>query len=117
MRAILPIMKRSLHILAALLALGGSVVLSNGCSSVTRGRSAGEVLDDATITTKVKAAFVKDPAVKALDVKVQTDHGNVQLSGMVDTPDQKARAEQLARGITGVMGVQNNIGLKGQAAP
>jgi osmotically-inducible protein OsmY len=60
----------------------------------------------------VKAEFVRDPVVKALDVKVETFKGVVQLSGFVETPEQKSRAEQIARNISGVQSVKNNISIK-----
>lgn len=107
-------MKLSVPTLVALLALGGGVAtLSSGCAGSATRESTGEYLDDATLTTKVKGAFVKDPLVKALDVKVDTFKGTVQLSGFVDTAEQKTRAEQIAAGISGVTAVKNNITLKG----
>ena len=106
-------MKLPITTLATLLALGaGAATFSTGCAGSATRESTGEYIDDATTTTKVKAAFVKDPLVKALDVKVDTFKGTVQLSGFVDTAEQKARAEQLAAGIQGVSGVKNNITLK-----
>jgi osmotically-inducible protein OsmY len=60
----------------------------------------------------VKAAFVKDPLVKALAVNVDTFKGTVQLSGFVDTAEQKTRAEQVAASIAGVQAVKNNITVK-----
>ena len=106
-------MKLTVPALVTLLALGGGIAtLSTGCAGSATRESTGEYLDDATITTKVKAAFVKDPLVKALDVKVDTFKGTVQLSGFVDTSEQKTRAEQIAAGINGVNGVKNNISLK-----
>jgi hyperosmotically inducible periplasmic protein len=99
--------------LAALLILGGSVAtFATGCSSSPTRKSTGEYIDDAGITAKVKAAFVKDPAVKALAVNVDTFKGTVQLNGFVDTAEEKARAEQIARGVTGVVGVQNALTVK-----
>ena len=106
-------MKLSVPTLVTLLALGGVATLSTGCAGSATRESTGEYLDDATITTKVKGAFIKDPLVKALDVKVDTFKGTVQLSGFVDTAEQKTRAEQIAAGITGVTSVKNNITLKG----
>lgn len=47
--------------------------------------SAGEYIDDTAITAKVKAAFIKDKTVKAMDVKVETYKGTVQLSGFADS--------------------------------
>ncbi len=106
-------MKKSVTTLIALLALSsGAALLPTGCSATSTRESTGEYVDDSAITTKVKAAFVRDPVVKALDVKVETFKGVVQLSGFVDTPDQKARAEQIARNMPGVQNVRNNIAIK-----
>lgn len=106
-------MKLSIPALVTLLALGGTVAtFSTGCAGTATRESTGEYIDDATTTTKVKAAFVKDPLVKALDVKVDTFKGTVQLSGFVDTAEQKVRAEQIAAGTQGVTSVKNNITLK-----
>jgi len=90
----------------------GLVTLSTGCAATATKESTGEYVDDATITAKVKAAFVKDEVVKAFDVSVETFKGNVQLSGFVDTAEEKARAVQIARGIDGVRDVQNKITVK-----
>lgn len=106
-------MKMTVSTLAAILALGtGVATLSTGCAGTATRESTGEYLDDAGITTRVKAAFVKDPVVKAIDVKVDTFKSVVQLSGFVETAEQKARAEQIAAGIQGVSSVKNNITLK-----
>ena len=111
-------MKLTLPTLVAVLAVGSGVAtLSSGCAGTSTRESTGEYIDDATLTTKVKAAFVKDPLVKALDVKVDTFKGTVQLSGFVDTAEQKSRAEQVARSIRGVSDVKNNISVKAAATP
>jgi hyperosmotically inducible protein len=110
-------MKLSIPTLVTILALGsGLATLSTGCAGSATRESTGEYIDDATVTTKVKAAFVKDPLVKAMDVNVDTFKGTVQLSGFVDTPEQKTRAEQIAAGVRGVSSVKNNIALKAAAA-
>lgn len=106
-------MKLSIPTLVSILALSGGVAaLQTGCAGTATRTSTGEFIDDATITTKVKAAFVRDPVVKALDVNVDTFKSVVQLSGFVSTNDEKARAEQLAAGIAGVSSVKNNITVK-----
>ncbi len=111
-------MKLSVPALVTILALTSSVAtLSTGCAGSATRESTGEYIDDATTTTKVKSAFVKDPLVKALDVKVDTFKGVVQLSGFVDTAEQKARAEQIAAGTTGVTTVRNNITIKSASTP
>ncbi len=106
-------MKKSIHTLAALLALtSGAFLFTSGCAGTATRESTGEYIDDAGITAKVKTAFVRDPSVSALDVKVETFKGTVQLSGFVDSQEQKARAEQVARSISGVQEVRNNIAIK-----
>jgi hyperosmotically inducible periplasmic protein len=65
-------------------------------------RSTGQVIDDATITTKVKASFVTDPQVSALAIDVDTANGVVSLTGVVDGVAERQRAIQLAQGIEGV---------------
>ncbi len=62
-------------------------------------RSAGEVLDDALITTKVKASLAADPQVSALAINVDTANGIVSLTGVVDSEQARQRAIQLAQGI------------------
>src|SRR5471032_2278549 len=84
------------------LCAGGLAWLPAGCAGSVTKESTGEYVDDSTITTKVKARFVEDSTVKAFDVKVETFKGIVSLSGFVNTPEQKSRAEQITAGITGV---------------
>ena len=74
--------------------------------------STGEYIDDSTITTKVKAAFVSDKTVDAMDVKVETFKGTVQLSGFADSSAEIERAAQIAAKVAGVKAVRNDIRLK-----
>lgn len=74
--------------------------------------TAGEYIDDAAITAKVKAAFLRDKEVNALEVKVQTYKGEVQLSGFASSSAAIERAVQLANGVSGVKMVRNDIRLK-----
>lgn len=106
-------MKTSLK-LTALLALlaGGVLALPTGCAGTATRQSTGEYVDDSAITAKVKTAFVRDEIVRAMQVDVTTYKGTVQLSGFVDTSEQKIRAAQLAAGIPGVVKVDNNIAIK-----
>jgi osmotically-inducible protein OsmY len=105
--------KNSLKLIAILaLGAGGLLSLPTGCAGTATRQSTGEYVDDASVTAKVKAAFVKDPVVKAMQVDVTTFKGNVQLSGFVDTAEQRARAGQIAAGIQGVTNVTNNITVK-----
>jgi hyperosmotically inducible protein len=75
-------------------------------------RSAGAVLDDGVVTTKVKAALIAEPATKARDITVVTREVIVQLSGFVDSPTQKATAGEVAQGVAGVRQVKNDLQVK-----
>src|SRR5476649_481920 len=93
--------------LAGLCSAGfGLVSFTGGCAATATRESTGEYVDDSTITTKVKAAFVHDDTVKAFDVSVETFKGVVQLSGFVDTYAQKAQAARLAAAVKGVTDVK-----------
>ncbi len=99
--------------LAALLTTAvGLTSLVGGCAATATRESTGEYVDNASITIKVKAAFVKDPVVKVLDVKVETFKSVVQLSGFVDTEEEKVQAGRVAASVAGVTEVRNNIVVK-----
>jgi hyperosmotically inducible periplasmic protein len=84
------------------------LALSMGCQSAT-GKSAGTVVDDTSITASVKAKLVADKPANLTRVDVDTNNGTVYLNGMVDSPEHKARAEQLAWQASGVKTVVNNL--------
>ena len=79
-----------------------------GCQAMT-GRTAGENVDDATITTTVKARLAQDKAGTLTRVDVDTTNGVVALNGVVSTAQDRSRAEELARGVGGVKKVTNNL--------
>ncbi len=93
-------------------ALLGLAVAASGCAGTATTKSTGDVVDDATIATKVKAKFVEDPVVKAMNIQVETFKGTVQLSGFAASQAEADRAVQLARETTGVKMVKNDIRLK-----
>lgn len=88
---------------AAILALALMVPVV-GC-----GKSVGETIDDATITTRVKTAFINDPTVGALRIDVDTFKGLVTLSGRVKSKDEEVKAIALARKISGVTDVKSTL--------
>jgi osmotically-inducible protein OsmY len=107
---------RSITTAFVLLVTCGTLILASGCAGTATRQSTGEFFDDAALTAKVKATLLQDPVVSGLDVGVDTFKGQVQLNGFVDTPEQKARAEQLARTVNGVTGVGNKLTVKTQVA-
>jgi len=86
--------------------------LTTGCTGDRYNKSTGEVIDDAAVTSKVKAELLGDPDVKGLAVSVKTFKGEVQLSGFVDNQAQKTRSGEIARGVKGVQWVKNDIIVK-----
>jgi len=83
-----------------------------GCASEPKQESTGEYLDDAVITTKVKAAIFNEPDLKSSEVKVVTYKGDVQLSGFVSTPEARLKAVEVAKTVKGVKSVKNDMQLK-----
>lgn len=75
-------------------------------------RTAGEVVDDTVITAKVKTALATDKTVAAHEVNVETREGVVQLAGFVDTSAEKTQAAELARRVSGVKQVDNQLEVK-----
>jgi len=95
---------------AAFLAVSLAAVV--GCASTAHQQGTGEYIDDAVITTKVKAAIFDDPMTKLLEIKVETFKGEVQLSGFVSSQAAANRAVELARGVKGVTSVKNDMQIK-----
>lgn len=67
------------------------------------------VAKDSVITAKVKAALLKAPELKSLDVSVETYKGQVLLSGFVRNVDQRDRAIKVASSIEGVGSVKDGL--------
>jgi osmotically-inducible protein OsmY len=81
----------------------------SSCAAIQGKQTAGEYLDDTTITTKVKAAIFNDEKLRVFEISVETFKGEVQLRGFVDTRWRANEAERKARSIKGVKSVKNNI--------
>jgi hyperosmotically inducible protein len=87
----------------------GALALLSACSSTRTQQSAGEVIDDSVLTSKVKMALIDDPVTKAGQINVETYRGVVQLGGFVDNAQQKDQATTVARSVTGVQEVRNDL--------
>lgn len=86
-----------------------SALTLTGCA-VTRGQSTvGEYVDDAAITTSVKAKFVESKTVDASSISVETLKGEVMLSGFAKSSAEKSRAQELAYSVKGVNHVKNSV--------
>lgn len=105
-------MKSIPKLLSALL-IASAVVFATGCTtSAGPHRSTGEYIDDKVITTRVKAAIFDDAVLRVTDVNVETYNGMVQLSGFVNSRADINRAVELARAVTGVKSVKNDMRVK-----
>ena len=101
--------------LASLLALTGALALGAfaiGYAATPTSETTGQYVDDSVITAKVKSALLADDAVKSFAVSVETVKGVVQLSGFVNTSDQKSAAGKDAEAVPGVKKVHNNLIVK-----
>jgi hypothetical protein len=102
-------LKRTL--LATGLAASMAILALTGCQS-TSDRSVGRKLDDRIVNSKVKDALSHEPMYKFPEIRVMTYDGVVQLSGFVNSEEQKNKAGELAKKVEGVHDVINNISLK-----
>ena len=73
------------------------------------GKTVGDTIDDATITTRVKTSLLNDPEVGGLRIDVDTFKGVVTLSGRVKTKAEEDKALGLARKIGGVTDVKSTL--------
>lgn len=95
---------------ASFLAL--TLLTMTGCGSTQKQEGTGEYIDDTVITTKVKAAILNEPTLKAAEINVETFKGVVQLSGFVSSATSINKAIEVTRGVTGVKSVKNSMHLK-----
>ena len=107
-------MKCKLILFSLMAAMGLGVI---GCASdhsdrESHKRTTGRYIDDKVLTQKVKSALGDSEVYKFSDVKVNVYEGSVQLTGFVDTNEQRSKAEDIARNVRGVVSVQNEISLK-----
>ena len=96
----------------AIALLAGATIAGTGCSVMRGQETVGQYVDDATITTAIKAKFVEDKTVDAAAIKVETLNGTVQLSGFAKSQAERQLAENIARSTKGVRMVQNNLAVR-----
>ena len=84
------------------------LTLFSGCATMT-GRTAGEHIDDASITTEANAIIIKDPDAQFLKIDVTTTDGNVGLSGFIHDRTAEDRIVAQIRQIRGVKSVRSDL--------
>ena len=104
---------RSMKAFASLTLVALAAVTLAACTSMT-GRTAGENIDDTTITSEVKAKLAAEKVSTLTKIGVDTDRRTVYLTGTVDNQAMRTRAEEIARGVKHVSSVVNNLTVKAQ---
>ena len=93
----------------AFAALAEITIIGSGYAVGRGQQTAGAYVDDAAITTAVKAKFAEDKTVSATSISVETLNGTVQLSGFAKSGAEKMQADNIARGVKNVKSVRNDI--------
>ncbi len=88
------------------------LALMLGACHTPAGRSAGDVVDDSTISTKVKAKLFDDELLSGFSISVETFEQEVTLTGAVDSEELKDRAGDIAASVKGVKKVNNLLKVK-----
>lgn len=99
----------------ALITIASALALltTTGCAVMRDQQSVGSYVDDAALTTRVKAKFAENTTVSMMTITVETMKGTVQLSGFAKTHEERSMAERLARDTSGVVAVRNDILVRG----
>ena len=98
--------------IAVLVVVAAALAGGAGCAGDRYTQSTGERIDDTATSMRVKKALGNDLQFKYPLVEVKTFKGTAQLSGFVNTRDQKKRAGDIAKQVEGVRTVENNITVK-----
>lgn len=103
-----------MYIRTTLAAAMTAVVLltASGCAVVRGQETTGAYIDDAGITTLVKARMAESTLVAASSISVETLNGTVMLSGFAKNATEKTEAERIARGVKNVKSVKNEIAVR-----
>ncbi len=88
------------------------LLLVAGCASTSKSEGTGEYVDDAVLTTKVKAEIFNEPTLKSREINVETFKGVVQLIGFVSSQADINKATDIARTVKGVKSVKNDMVVK-----
>jgi hyperosmotically inducible protein len=91
--------------------LGVSLMSLTACESMT-GKTAGQTIDDATVTASVQKKLMGDKLSNFARISAGTDRGVVTLRGMVSSEEEKSRAEDLVRQVPGVTRVENILSIR-----
>lgn len=98
-------------------ALTSFLLTLSACSATKTQESTGQYVDDTVLTVKVKKAIFDEPTLKSSEINVETFKGEVQLSGFASSIEQTKKAVEVAKGVSGVGSVKNDMRVKGSNNP
>ena len=81
------------HLFRSMLVLALLAAVTAGCTAMT-GKSAGENVDDATITASVKTKLAEEKPATLTKVDVDTNKGTVYLTGNVENADYQGEGHR-----------------------
>ena len=87
------------------------ICIFNGCETI-REKASGPEFEDAKLTAIIKAQLAREDRASLQAVTVKVDDGVAKLKGKVDSAEKKAKAEEIARKVSGVKSVVNNLEVK-----
>ena len=105
-------MKQTIKTIGLSILMVGTMATFTGCAGDRYHQSTGEHVDDKATSMRVRSALGDDAEYKYPMVEVKTFKGTSQLSGFVNTRDQKSRAGDIAKRVQGVDKIENNITVK-----
>jgi hyperosmotically inducible protein len=89
-----------------------AAILAAGCAQAPQERSAGQVMDDTVIASRVNTALMDSKTTKSKDINVEVRRGEVQLAGFVDSEAERQAAGEITRKIEGVRKVDNSLQIR-----
>ena len=97
--------------LAAFVA-AAALLTTTGCAVMRDQQTTGAYVDDTALTTRIKARFIENKDVDASAISVETLNGTVMLSGFAKSMQEKVMAESIARNVSGVKMVRNELAIR-----
>lgn len=85
------------------------LLATTGCRVMHHEETAGQYVDDTTLSARAKAALIKDKNVKSSDFGIEVYQGNVTLTGVAQSPAESKQAEEDIRAVDGVRSVKNDV--------
>ena len=76
------------------------------------GKNFGPEFEDTKLTAIIKAQLAREDTASVQAITVNVDNGVAKLKGTVNSPEKKAKAEEITRKVSGVKDVVNNLEVK-----